>query len=73
VPCGKKISLQVCALNICVAWKNVGVQECALNLSLCGVHTHNNDARGVCSFGRAQMIFVGVCVMWVYVVVRQFS
>jgi hypothetical protein len=31
--------------------KNVGVWVCVLNLALCGVHTHNNVACGVCSIG----------------------
>jgi hypothetical protein len=48
--------------------KNVGVQGHVLNLALHGVHTHNNDAHGVHSVGRAQRIFVGAHAMWVYVV-----
>jgi hypothetical protein len=54
--------------------KNVGVQDHALNLALRGVHTHNNDAHGVHSVGRAQRsLVVGARTMWVYVVARQFS
>jgi hypothetical protein len=78
--------VRVCALNFGAARKNVSVRVCALNLgprgkmlvyrtrinlALCGVHTHNNDVRGVRSVGRAQRSFVGARAMWVYVVARQ--
>jgi hypothetical protein len=67
----KNVSVRVCVLNIDTTWKNIGVHECTLNLSLGGVHTHDNDTCGVHSVGRAQRIFVGAHTMWVYVVVRQ--
>ena len=69
----KNVSVRVCALNFGVVWKNVGVQDHVINLSLHGVHTHNNNARGLCSVGRVQRSFVGASAMWVYVVTRQFS
>jgi succinate dehydrogenase hydrophobic anchor subunit len=43
-------------------------QVCMKNLALHGVHTHNNDVRGVRSVGRAQRSFVGARVFWVCVV-----
>jgi hypothetical protein len=69
----KNVSVQVGALNFGVVRKNVGVQDHVINLSLHDVHIHNNDVHGVYSVGRAQKSFVGANVMWVYVVVRQFS
>jgi hypothetical protein len=64
----KNVSVRVCTLNFSAAQKNVGVQNYALNLALRGVHTHNNDACGVCSVGTVQWSLVAVRAMWVYVV-----
>jgi hypothetical protein len=66
----KNVSVRVCALNFDATPKNVGVQDRAINLALRGVHTHNNDARGVHSVGRAHRSFAGAHAMWVYVFVR---
>jgi hypothetical protein len=69
----KNVSMCVRTLNFGTAWKNIGVQVHTLNLELCGMHTHNNGARGLHNIGRAQRSLVGACAMWVYVVVRQFK
>jgi hypothetical protein len=55
----KNVSVRVCALNFGATQINVGVQDWVINLALCSVHTHNNDARCVHNIGRAQRSLVG--------------
>jgi hypothetical protein len=69
----EKFSVRACTLNFGVARKNVGVQYRAINLALCGMHTHNNNVCGVRSVGTAQWTMVVAHAMWVNVVARQFS
>jgi hypothetical protein len=68
--CLINFSVRVCTVNFSAAWKNVDVHDRMINLALCGVHTYNNDVRGMHSVGRVQSSFVGARTMWVYVVAR---
>jgi hypothetical protein len=65
--------VRVCTLNFGVVRKNVVVHVHVINLAFHGLHTNNNDVRGVHSVGKAQRSFVGARAMWVYFVTRQFS